>query len=353
MQNPFTTTFSKIPETYISTEQEREIIDNFSYERPSESVYKITGVRGSGKTVLLAKVEEEFKKDFRKKEGWYVFRISPGRDMLSQLATYMIEEKLMQVKALKASASVSVPSIPVGINITKADEQYSDIGIKIEKALESATQKGKKILIGIDEVSKTDEMLVFALEFSKWLRAGYSIYLVCTGLYENIEQLYNVKNLTFFRRATTIKTEPLNAVKMVETYRRELKIDLDTAKDLVRLTKGYPYAFQELGVLYFKNSKLEKLDRIISDLKEELFAYSYEKIWEEMSEGDRVFCKCLVDKEENTREDILKKLDKPTNYSVYRSRLLKKGIIKSKTRAVSLALPFFAEYIIDYGDFEL
>ena len=105
MQNPFTTTFSKIPETYISTEQEREIIENFSYERPSESVYKITGVRGSGKTVLLAKVEEEFKKDYRRKEGWYVFRLSPGRDMLNQLAAYMVEEKLMQVKALKASAS--------------------------------------------------------------------------------------------------------------------------------------------------------------------------------------------------------------------------------------------------------
>ena len=47
--------------------------------------------------------------------------------MLSQLATYMIEEKLMQVKALKASASVAVPSIPVGINITKSDIPLSRI----------------------------------------------------------------------------------------------------------------------------------------------------------------------------------------------------------------------------------
>jgi len=61
MQNPFTTTFSKIPDyTYIPTSQTEEIIENFSYDVPSESVYKITGVRGSGKTVLLAKIEEEF-----------------------------------------------------------------------------------------------------------------------------------------------------------------------------------------------------------------------------------------------------------------------------------------------------
>ena len=38
-----------------------EILENFVYENPSESVYKITGVRGSGKTVILAKVEEELK----------------------------------------------------------------------------------------------------------------------------------------------------------------------------------------------------------------------------------------------------------------------------------------------------
>ncbi len=60
MQNPFITTFSKIPDnTYIPTEQEQEITENFSFDRPLESVYKITGVRGSGKTVLLAKVEKE------------------------------------------------------------------------------------------------------------------------------------------------------------------------------------------------------------------------------------------------------------------------------------------------------
>ena len=50
MQNPFTITFSKAPEyTYIATSKTAEILDNFSYEKPSESVYKITGVRGLGK----------------------------------------------------------------------------------------------------------------------------------------------------------------------------------------------------------------------------------------------------------------------------------------------------------------
>ena len=62
MQNPFTTTFSKVPKyTYIHTEKTEEVLENFIYDRPSESVYKVTGVRRSGKTVILAKIEEELK----------------------------------------------------------------------------------------------------------------------------------------------------------------------------------------------------------------------------------------------------------------------------------------------------
>lgn len=63
-------------------------------------------------------------------------------------------------------------------------------------------------------------MIVFASEFGKWLIERYPVYMVCTGLYENIEQLSNVKNLTFFRRATTIMTKPLSFIKMSEMYRR-------------------------------------------------------------------------------------------------------------------------------------
>ena len=42
MQNPFTTTFSKIPDyTYIPTGQVSEILENFSYDKPSESLYML------------------------------------------------------------------------------------------------------------------------------------------------------------------------------------------------------------------------------------------------------------------------------------------------------------------------
>ena len=93
MQNPFTTTFSKAPEnTYIATQQTIEILDNFSYDIPSESVYKITGVRGSGKTVILAKIEDELRSEWNQEKGWMVLDLNPARDMLDQIAAMLHKE---------------------------------------------------------------------------------------------------------------------------------------------------------------------------------------------------------------------------------------------------------------------
>ena len=210
-------------------------------------------------------------------------------------------------------------------------------------------KKKKKIFIGVDEVSKTPEMVKFAAEFGKWLSANYPVYLVCTGLYENIMELSNVKNLTFFRRATTIQTEPLNAIKMAETYRLRLNIDIAEAREMAKITKGYAYAFQEMGVLYFKKKKSETLKDLLPEFKSALFAYSYEKIWEELTEEDRFLAKLLIEKKEYKREEVLKLMgSKSGNYSMYRDRLLKRGVISARQAFISLALPYFADYIKDY-----
>ncbi len=351
-QNPFTTTFSKIPDyTYIPTEQEREIIDNFNFDNPSESLYKITGVRGSGKTVLLAKIEEEFGDDEHKTDGWVVYRLTTTRDMLRQLAASLYKDGFVsdkyKNKSINLSANILGTGGGIGLSRSEKDE-FFDIGTELDSMLQKVEDKKKKVLIGVDEISRTPEMVVFASEFGKWMRAGYPIYMVCTGLYENIEQLYNVKNLTFFRRATTVKTEPLNMIRMTEMYKSKLGVASEKAKSMARITKGYPYAFQELGVLYFKKRENEELQDIEESLKVELFSYSYEKIWEELSNEDRKLVLLLVDKEEYKRDEILAAMDKPDNYSTYRDRLLKRGIITSRRGYISLALPYFAEYVKEY-----
>ncbi len=350
MQNPFTTTFSKMPEyTYIATDKTEEILNNYSYEYPSESAYKITGVRGSGKTVILTKVEETLRASQNEKSGWIVLDINPTRNMLQQIAASLDAQGLSNKKKRDVNVKLSASVLGLEAGLEYSDKKdFFDIGIEVEKMIKNAQNKKKKIFIGIDEVSRSDEMIKFASEYGKWLRAGYPVYLVCTGLYENIQELSNVKNLTFFRRATTIQTEPLNFIRVAEMYKNKLEVSSEEARKLAKLTKGYAYAYQQLGVLCFKN-KGAALEDIIQQLKSDLFSYSYEKIWEEMSEMDRFLATLLTEKEEYKREEILVLMgEKSKNYSMYRDRLMKRGIIKARKGYISLALPYFADYIKEY-----
>ena len=156
------------------------------------------------------------------------------------------------------------------------------------------------------------------------------------------------------KNCAALTAKPLNMIRMTEVYRNKLNIAIDEAREMAIITRGYAYAFQELGVLYFKKCDDETLDDIILRLKTELYAYSYEKIWEEMTAMDRFLAELLVEKEEYKREEVLKLMgDKAGSYSMYRDRLVKRGILNSRQGYISFALPFFAQYIKEYGKYSI
>ncbi|MDO5441973.1 MAG: hypothetical protein Q4F55_05425 [Bacillota bacterium] len=348
-QNPFTTTFSRIPKTHIVRNELNKIIENFEFEEPTESVYKITGVRGSGKTVGLAQIEESYTKKALK-EDWIVYRLNPSRDMLLQLGAALNKEHFVskKIKGFEANINMTVLGTGGGIggSFTGADAIF-DIGVEIHLMLKQAQAKKKKILLTIDEASKTNYMVQFCLEFGQWLREGLPVYLVCTGLYENITELGNVKNLTFFRRAPAVIMKPLSTVLMSEAYHKALKLDLKACQHFAEETKGYAYAFQQYGSLLFEGETTD----VISELKINLFGNVYEKIWEELSENDKKVLRTMPENRIYKREEIVEKLGESKNiYSEYRDRLIKRGIIITPQYGyVSVALPFFDEYIADYG----
>ncbi len=73
-----------------------------------------------------------------------------------------------------------------------------------------------------------------------------------------------------------------------------------------RLQRDMPMLFQGIGSAVLRKKENETLEDILSKLKSELFAYSYEKIWEEMTEMDRFLAGLLTEKEEYKREEVLK-----------------------------------------------
>ena len=130
----------------------------------------------------------------------------------------------------------------------------------------------------------------------------------------------------------------------------EIRKMLDVAKKMAEITRGYAYAYQQLGSLYFSHGKDADLNEIISELKGELFSYSYEKIWEELSDEDKYLASLLTEKDEYKRNEVLELMgSKSKNYSIYRDRLKKRGVITSRQGYIGLNPPFFGEFIREYG----
>ncbi len=244
MNNPFTLSFGKKPLQYISRiMQTNQIIESFNAEIPSNQIFMITGVRGSGKTVMMTNIADEIRAD----ESWIVVELNPMRDLLQSLAAKIYGIPEMHARFLKARLDFS--AFGLGVSIEDAIP-VTDIESVIERMLEQIQQDGKRLLITIDEAANSENIRIFASSFQIFIRRDYPIYLLMTGLYENLYDLQNDKSLTFLYRAPKLMLEPLNYTAVRKHYMDIFGLDMETAEKMTVLTKGYPFAFQVLGYLY-------------------------------------------------------------------------------------------------------
>ena len=339
MTNPFSLSFGKEPLSFIERgRQSREIIDGFSEENPSCQVYMITGVRGSGKTVMLTDIA----KHFRKEKDWVVVDLSPERDLLRMLAANLSNQP--DLLAMFREAKINLSFLGLGLEMDGVPP-VTDVSVAVTRMLERIGQKGKKVLITIDEVSSNQTMREFVSLFQIFMRQDLPVFLIMTGLYENIYELQNEKTLTFLYRAPKMELQPLNIGMIAAKYKEIFQLDEEEALQMAKETKGYPFAFQALGYLCWKNKT--KWTEILPEYSQYLEEYVYEKLWSELSSNDRKVLIAMVEAEDQKVSSIRAKAEKnSSSFGVYRDRLIKKGIIVAfEYGHLDFALPRFREFV--------
>lgn len=342
MNNPFTLSFGKKPVQYVSRiSQTNVIVENFRAEEPSNQIYLITGVRGSGKTVMMAGIANEMKK----REEWIVVELNPTRDLLQSLAAKLYSLPEMHAHFVQAKLDFSV--LGLGVSLENA-APVADIESAIELMLAEVHNRNKRLLITVDEVTNCEFIRVFASSFQIFLRQEYPVFLLMTGLYDKIYNLQNEDSLTFLYRAPKMILEPLNYTAVRKQYMDIFGLDMEAAGEMTELTKGYPFAFQVLGYLCWENRGVKTLEEILPEYDQYLEEYVYDKIWSELSELDR---KILVEMSASGETKVKKIRDsvgmKSELFSVYRERLKRKGVLDTgKYGEVSFILPRFAEFVM-------
>ena len=340
-RNPYTLVFGKEPAQAISrASQSVEIMENFCREEPSQQIYMITGVRGTGKTVFMTDISRKM----RQKRDWIVVELNPERNLLKSLASKLSSED--ELAKIFQNARINLSFFGIGLEVT-GTAPVTDIEAALVKMLESLKRHGKRVLIAIDEVVSTPDMRVFSSAFQIFVRQDLPVFLLMTGLYENINALQNEKSLTFLYRAPKMELAPLNIGAVARNYKKTFQLDDSSALEMAKLTRGYSFAFQVLG--YFTWENHGKTDGVLDDYRQYLEDYVYEKIWAELSRGDRRVLFGIARSETGKISEIRDILQMETNqFNPYRKRLIRRGIINGEVRGyVHFVLPLFEQFVLE------
>ena len=88
-RNPYAISFGRIPHQYISRDYVLdEILDALTSDIVEQQAFKLTGIRGTGKTVMLSAIEKELRSD----DDWIVCDIKPGGDITTDIVSALYGE---------------------------------------------------------------------------------------------------------------------------------------------------------------------------------------------------------------------------------------------------------------------
>ena len=153
-------------------------------------------------------------------------------------------------------------------------------------------------------------------------------------------------------RTPKINLAPLSLLQISKQYQKVFDIDIELARKLAKITKGFAFAFQALGLLYYDYRTSLSLDEILIKFDDLLDDFVYRKIWEGLSEQDRNVILAITDSKTKVNEICQKVNMTSSTFSKYRERLINRGLIASTQHGyVELILPRIAEIAKAYAEF--
>ena len=336
-ENPFTLTFGKKPELIINREEDfNNVINMYSRDHSIAQTYMIEGIRGSGKTVLMTTIAKELEA----RKEWIVVNLDASENLIDEFARALENKVRKMPSIIDKGLSVSVAGFGIGVG---SNEDRRDSIARIEDILEQLKKKKKRVLITIDEVVPDENMRHFASRFQIFLRDDYPLYLVMTGMHENVYSIQNDPQLTFLLRSPKLKMGALSIVAIIRKYENIFNISENEARELAGITKGYAFAFQALGMLYWDYRRKMSLDKIVNELDILLDEYVYKKIWSDLTAQEKKLVLAIEDDTSSGIKELVEKSGINSNsISKYRERLIDKGVLVSPEYGyLEQALPRF------------
>ena len=319
----------------------------------------MVGQRGSGKTVLLLELE-----DLARRKDYIV--ASPtvvSRSMLPRIIEKLTDDgaKYLDKQRTKLSGgSVSVFGFGGGVQFQDSIREAKSFAWQLSSICTELNNKGKAILILIDEVqANSEELKQLIIAYQELVGVGADIAIVFAGLPIAMADTLNDHVLTFLNRARKIDVGPLR-INDVDTYfwsvfqEIGLKVPDNLRIDAAKATTGSPYLMQLIGHYMTVmadaggciNESMYSVARqkAIDDYKTDICQTTVAPL----SEKDIAFLLAMSeDAKESKLADIASRMDVTSAYvQTYKRRLIQAAVIEPVRRGfVRFTIPYLGEYL--------
>jgi energy-coupling factor transporter ATP-binding protein EcfA2 len=358
--NPFKPTAGMTPPVLIGRET---VIDDFMDgldEGPGAPgrLMRITGPRGSGKTVLLTQLG-----DIANDRGWTVVNVS-GREPLCA----SIQEQLAHDTRIRSlDIRISLPVVSAEAHLGGPAEELSFREV-LTRATRSLTSHGSGLLITVDEVqdASRDEMATIATSVQYMIRQQQNISLLFAGITTGVLDLLNGKGITFLRRAKAEELASIPTYEVARALRKTIEtsgllVDDDALSYAAGQTHGYAYLIQLVGYYVWREGRRHSRESVtitLADAKRgsEVAAREFgSSVLETAISG---LTKPAVDyllamtEDENSSStaEIARRMGMPaSSANTYRRILIERQIIESTAPGfVAFSIPFMREYLLQH-----
>jgi len=357
-KNPFTPTFGSIPLQLAGRDNIiRDILDGLDNGPGDPNRATIfMGARGSGKTVLLAKISEEAAAN-----GWISANVDANPDMLSEILVQIRDnaKELLTPETLSHITSISIAGVGVSRNV-KQSVRKTTWRSEMTSIVKELNDKNAGLLITIDELdTRIDELRTVISTFQHFVRERRDVAVIAAGLPPKVSNLLRDDSISFLRRAFQHHLEAVEDSEVRFSIKKTVElagrtIDNDALELAVKSSKGFPFMIQLIGYQIWRQnpdkpsiSYEDTREGIVlaqSDLERMIFDITYR----ELSEKDIAFLTAMLeDNEYSSISDISTRMRVSPKYAgIYRKRLIEHGIISSAGYGkVAFDLPMFREYL--------
>lgn len=362
LTNPFKPTAGMTPPVLIGRES---IIDDFidgldeGAGAPGR-LMRITGPRGSGKTVLLTELS-----DIAQERGWSVVNASGKESLCPTIQSQLARDRKLQSLDIK----LSLPFVSAEATLNRAQQEatFRDAFAQATRAL---TASGQGLLIAIDEVQDAsfDDMVVIATNVQYMIREGQDIALLFAGLTTGVLNLLNGEGITFLRRAKSEELAPIPVDEVASALKETinasgLHVESNALDYVAEATHGYAYLIQLIGYYVWREGRrhaaasnvvtLDDAERGIAVARREFERSVLEAALAGLTKPsiDYLLAMATSEKASSTAE-VARMLNKSAAVAnTYRRMLIARQIIESTAPGyVAFSIPFMREYLLDNKD---